>query len=50
MRFLLSCSVVIGMTKDDQPYFSSTTGDIGHALYMLERSAKVRLGAIPERS
>ena len=32
---LASC-VVVGTTKDDQVYIGSTTGDVGHVLFMME--------------
>ncbi len=44
----LDACIIIGVTKDDQPYFASTTGDIGHALYYLERAKRHLLELVEE--
>jgi hypothetical protein len=45
---VLDACIIIGVTKDDQPYFSSTTGDVGHALYYLERAKRYLLEVVEE--
>lgn len=44
----LDACIIVGVTKDDQPYFASTTGDIGHALYYLERAKHHLLEMVEE--
>lgn len=44
----LSACIVAGITKDDQPFLSSTTSDIGFAIYVLERAKRHLLELVEE--
>lgn len=44
----LACCVVVGITKDDQPYIGSTTGNIGQVLYMMERGKRALMEMVEE--
>lgn len=47
-RDQLAACIVAGITKDDQPFLSSTTSDIGYAIYLLERAKRHLLELVEE--